>query len=224
MSGPDSAHQGAERAQSVADREPSSPQEDPDGRPTSQQKGRSSSGEHASQSGEDKEQGTRDGRFEAAGATPTGGQQEPGTTTSGSSGGQQALKADIQELLKEMSGELKALQAQLAAQQPAPQPGQGADPELYEAPSALGDALAGTVPIPLRTDTAQTKASRPGGGTGRASTEVSDASPQMTPQEAVLSEQPLEESPVARQPIPPEYRGVFGQLHHQPSPSNEAAP
>lgn len=132
-----------------------------------------------------------------------------------SPGDQQALKAEIQELLKEVSGELKELQAQLEAvaqQQSPPEPGTSSDPDLYESAMALERPQGPALPIQLPADTAQTASRRPGGGVGRPSGEVSRSLPQTKPEDAQLSDQPLEERSSARQTIPPEYRGVFERL------------
>ena len=130
-------------------------------------------------------------------------------------GNQDTLKADIQELLKELSGELKDLQAQLASssQEPHPQAGTSTDPELYGPRTTPEQAAGESVAIQLKTDTQPTQASRRGGGVGQPSGEVSGAGPQVKPEDAQLSEAPLEEQPVSRQPVPPEYRRVFDRLH-----------
>jgi len=147
------------------------------------------------------------------------GQKSQDGRSGGSTGEGEALKAEIQELLKEVSGELKDLQAQLASatDQPKPEAGTGTDPNLYEAPMTLedgGDPLA----IQLPSDTAPTEARRPGGGVGQPSGEVSGAAPQTQAQEAQLSEQPLEEAPASRQPVPEEYRDVFDRLQRRSTP------
>jgi len=145
-------------------------------------------------------------------------------------GSQDATRAEIQQLLKEVSGELKQLEAQLAAakDQPHPDAGSSTDPNLYEAPMALEQPQHTALPIQLTTDTAETEQQRPGGGVApppayspEANPRPSGpnagggASPQAQAEEAQLSEEPLEEIPAARQPIPSEYRGVFDRLHRQ---------
>jgi len=136
------------------------------------------------------------------------------------------MKGEIQRLLKEVSGELQQLQTQLAAaqRQPDPKAGTSTDPELYESPAAE-DRAGGTqkVPIILPTDTAATKTPRPSAGVGRPSGEVSPATPQMTSEEASLTDRPAEETPSARQPIPPEYRSVFDRLQRE-GPLSEQTP
>jgi hypothetical protein len=129
------------------------------------------------------------------------------------------LKAEIQELLKEVSGELKQLQAQLATAKDKPplDAGTSTDPKLYESPMTL-DRKGGTVlPIQLQTDTTPIKAQRPGSGVGPPSGEVSGALPQMKAEEAELSDEPLEEPSAPRQMVPPEYRSVFDRLHPDPT-------
>ena len=120
-------------------------------------------------------------------------------------------------MLKEVSGELKQLEAQLAAakDQPHPDAGSSTDPNLYEAPMALEQPQHTALPIQLTTDTAETEQQRPGGGVGRPSGKAAAATPQAQAEEAQLSEEPLEETSAARQPIPSEYRGVFDRLHRQ---------
>lgn len=139
-------------------------------------------------------------------------------------GNQDAIHAEIQQLLKEVSGELKQLEAQLAAakEQPHPEPGSSTDPNLYEAPMAPEQPQGVALPIQLTTDTAETEQQRPGGGVGRPSDRATAATPQVQAEEAQLSEEPLEEISAARQPIPSEYRDVFDRLHHQrQQPSEE---
>ncbi len=150
--------------------------------------------------------------------------QRQGATNPGgsSSGNQEVLKAQIQELLKEVSGELKQLQQQLATAKdlPKPQAGTGTDPNLYEAPMPLERATGGPLPIQLQTDTAQTNAQRKGTGIGTPAGIATSASPQVKAEDAQLSEHPEEESAASRQPVPPEYQSVFDQLRHRsPQPS-----
>lgn len=137
-------------------------------------------------------------------------------------GGQSAVsgevtKAEIQQLLKEVSGEVKLLQAQLAAanDQPHPEPGTSTDAELYGTAEALDRAKGSPLPVQLDTDTVETKDERPGGGVGQPAGEAVAATPQVQAEDAQLSEQPLEETPAARQTIPPEYRPVFERLQQQ---------
>lgn len=141
-------------------------------------------------------------------------------------GGQEAMRADIQQLLKEVSGELKALQAQLAAAESHAQPdaGTSADPQLYESPMKLDRATGNALPVQLQTDTAPTTTPRPGGGVGRPSGEVSGANPSVRPEEAQLSDEPREETPTARQPVPPEYRSVFDRLRQRDTQPTQTRP
>ena len=152
----------------------------------------------------------------AQGTQPSGGsaQQQAGGQ---SSGNQDALKAEIQQLLKDVSGELKQLQAQLANAdgQTHPNAGTSTDPQLYEGASPLDQSPGASLSITLPTDTAPTAAKRPGGGVGRPSGEAAHASPNAAPEEAELSETPTEEPHSTRQVVPPEYRSVFDRLQQQ---------
>ena len=131
----------------------------------------------------------------------------------------QVTKAQIQQLLKEVSGELKVLQAQLSASdQPHPEAGTATDAQLYGAADSLepSGGSGGTLPIQLQADHATaTQSPRRGGGVGRPSADVSHAAPSMTPEEAQLSSTPREDASQARQPVPPEYQGAFDRLHQQ---------
>ena len=132
-----------------------------------------------------------------------------------------ALKADIQQLLKEMSGELKNLQAQLEASkdQAQPQAGTSTDPNLYGDAEKLEDVTAkNPLPLQMQTDSAATKTGRPGVSIGKPSGDVSAATPQVQAQDAQLTDQPLDESAAARQPVPAEYRSVFDQLQRRSTP------
>ncbi len=129
--------------------------------------------------------------------------------------GNEALRAEIQELLKEVSGELQQLQAQLAqAQDTTPPPaGTGTDPNLYGNADPLPKETGGhNVPIQLKTDKTPSTKPRKGGGTGRPSGEVSGEGPKAQAEAADLSDQPSEESAASRQPIPPAYRSIFDRL------------
>lgn len=141
----------------------------------------------------------------------------------GHSAQSEALKAEIQQLLKEVSGELQELQAQVAqaSSQHQPAAGTGTDPELFEKPTALDPARGETLPIQLSTDQAPTASPRPGAGVGRPSGEASDAAPQAVPEDAQLSDAPAEEDAAARQVVPPEYRSVFDRLQRHPAPPRE---
>ena len=138
----------------------------------------------------------------------------------GSSGspGNEALQQDIQQLLKDVSGEIHTLQAQIAAAkgQPPPTAGTTTDPELYGALEPLGQTGAGNIPIQLKTDTAETTSrARAGSGVGRPSGEVTAAAPSAIPEPAQLSDDPLEEPPGSRDTVPPEYRDVFDRLNRR---------
>ncbi|MBI4342448.1 MAG: hypothetical protein HY599_03665, partial [Candidatus Omnitrophica bacterium] len=181
---------------------------------TSEQRGRA-------QAGAGPQQGSRSGEATTAASlqpqAASGGGQSPGN--------QAALKAEIQELLQEVSGELKQLQAQLAVAHPetTPDPGTSTDPELYEAPMPISPDAGTPLPMSLGTDTAETKTPRPGGGVGEPSDAVSSDAPSTPLEEAELSEAPLGERAVGRQVVPPEYRGVFERLHRDRT-TTEAVP
>ena len=134
-----------------------------------------------------------------------------------SSGDQAALKGEIEQLLKEVSGELKQLQAQLdtAKSQAKPDAGTGTDAKLYGETSPLEPPGHTPLAIQLQTDTGEVKTSRPGSGVGSASKTAASTSPQVSAEPAQLSEAPLEESSSVRQTVPPEYVGVFDRLHRQ---------
>ena len=140
-----------------------------------------------------------------------------------SAGDQQALKAEIQQLLKDVSGELQQLQSQLAASQDhAPTtPGTGTDPQLYESPMAIDPSAGRPVPVQLKTDTNSAVSKRQGSGVGTPSGEVSSEAPTVSPQDAQLSDKPLQESATARQTVPFEYRDVFGRLHRRSLQTSE---
>ena len=145
--------------------------------------------------------------------------QAGGGSSSGSPGNE-ALQQEIQQLLKEVSGEIRTLQAQIATAkgQPPPTAGTTTDPELYGTSEPLGQVGDGTVPIQLKTDTAAaTSAARAGNGVGRPSGEVSTANPTAKAEPAQLSDEPLEEPPGSRETVPPEYRDVFDRLNRRPS-------
>jgi hypothetical protein len=129
--------------------------------------------------------------------------------------------------LKEVSGEIRTLQAQLAAAkgQPPPAPGTTTDPELYGAPEPPGETGTGTVPIQLQTDAAaMTGAARAASGVGRPSGEAAAASPTAKAEPAQLSDDPLEEPPGSRETVPPEYRDVFDRLNRRPPQPSETQP
>jgi hypothetical protein len=137
-------------------------------------------------------------------------------TSQSASAQQDLLKADIQQLLKELSSELKQLQAQLdttSHNQPSPLPGTATDPSLYDARTSLPQAAGAPLPIQLQVDAQPTAAPRPGSGVGDPSEQVASADPKQQAESAQLAQRPIEEE-FARphQPIPPEYRPVFERL------------
>ena len=127
----------------------------------------------------------------------------------------EVLKADIQRALKELSSELKTLQAQLEAQQvSAPAPGTGTDPELYGAASLEPPPGATSrLPLALEVDTQATAATRRGGGIGQPSGDIGTETPQQTPEEAQLAAKAAPESATHHDAIPPEYQPVFERLY-----------
>ncbi len=133
------------------------------------------------------------------------------------------MKGDIQGLLKELSGELKDLEAQLASakSEAHPQAGTTTDPQLYGSSDPMSPRGTAPVPIQLKTDAAPTTSQRMSGGVARASGQVSTSSPQVKSEDAALSEEPAEESGVTRQVVPPEYRSIFDNLHQQSSQLSE---
>jgi len=130
---------------------------------------------------------------------------------------QEAMQSEIQQLLKEVSGELQELQTQLAAaqDQPHPAPGTSTDPELYGHATALDRSSGALLPIQLDTDAEETKARRPGSGVGKPSGDVSTETPKALAENAQLSDTSVEETSTARQPLPPDYRNVFDRLGQQ---------
>ncbi len=133
------------------------------------------------------------------------------------------MKGEIQGLLKELSGELKDLEARLASAKTEahPQAGADTDPQLYGASEAMPPRGTTPIPIQLKTDTAPTSSQRAGSGIAPPSGQVSKSGPQVKNEKAALSEEPAEESAVTRQVVPPEYRSVFDTLHQQSSQPSE---
>ena len=147
-------------------------------------------------------------------AAQGGGGQSPGND--------EALKAEIQQLLKEVSGELKDLQAQMASKaNQVPEAGTSSDPNLYESPMKLDRTTGDALPIQLKTDSAQIKGQRPGSGVGQPSGDVGSATPQTHAEAAQLADTPREETPTSRQPVPPEYRSIFDQLRRSSAQPSE---
>jgi hypothetical protein len=136
------------------------------------------------------------------------------------------VKADIQQLLKELSGEMQDLQEQLASasQQGPPRPGTSTDPELYGEELPQVPEGQRSLPVQLEADAAKTQKQRAGGGVGEASGQISSEPPQAAPETASLSEHPLEETPVNRQPVPPVYRRVFERVQAEASQPSEKSP
>ena len=197
----DASRAGERGAQQAGDA--SSPQEGEQG---SEARGRSDEpGQQAQPGGAQPHQAAASASAEA----PSGGGGQ-------SSADQAALRAEIHELLQEVSGELKQLQAQLAEAHgdTAPDPGTSTDPDLYEAPTPLGPEAGdgSALPMSLGTDAAETRSTRPGGGVGEPSDVVSSDAPRAQAEDAQLSDTPLEERAAGRQVVPPEYREVFDRL------------
>src|SRR3989338_5373141 len=111
-------------------------------------------------------------------------------------GDQQAMKAQIQELLQEMSGELEQLQSDLASKEQGPQAGTGTDPELFGPPELPETEGRRTAPIGLRTDEAQTSRQRRGAGGSGPPGQVDERLPELQPEDAQLSSTSAEAAPV----------------------------
>ncbi len=176
----------------------------------------------ASASGSQQQAAGQQGAQQTAQARPLQGASGQQQHAGGGGSQNEALQAQIQQLLQEVSGEIKDLQAQLASEAPRPtQPeiGTGTDPGLYDAPSKLeaGKPGVGVLPIQLKADSAPTKAQRPGQGVGPPSETVSGAGPKAELQNAQLADEPTEEHAGSRQIVPPEYQSVFDRLRKQPS-------
>jgi hypothetical protein len=144
---------------------------------------------------------------DAASSSPS----QSGGAGSLASGSQEAMRAEIRQLLQQVSDELQQLQAQLAHAQGA-EAGAGTDPELYEPPMPLPEEPGSPLPMTLRAGDGPSSSSRPAGGTGQPSGELSSDAPAAQPEEAQLSDAPLEEQAVGRHAVPPEYRDVFDRL------------
>ena len=128
------------------------------------------------------------------------------------------MKADIEQLLKEVSGQLQQLQSQLRQEQQ-PQAGRGTDPNLYGAPTPLDPLTGQPIGIQLTTDTAPATEGRSTSGTGQPTRTVATEAPKAKPEAVQLSEQPVEERAATRQqPVPPEYQPVFDRLHRRTTP------
>ena len=143
--------------------------------------------------------------------------QRGGSQGAATAGDQQAMKAQIQELLQEMSGELEQLQSDLASKEQGPQAGTGTDPELFGPPELPETEGRRTAPIGLRTDEAQTSRQRRGGGVSAPSGQVDERLPELQPEDAQLSSTSEEVAPVDRQTVPPPYRSIFDRLFHRPA-------
>lgn len=163
---------------------------------------------------------------QAASAPAASGQGQQAGASPGLSAGQEALQQDIQQLLKEMSSELKQLEQDMAAQehQPLPPPGTATDPELFDDQAALDPGTVSSDGIRVQTDDARVSRERPGGGVGQASGDVAAAQPKAARQAAGLADAPEAEGAVASRPVvPPEYRQVFDRLQQpEPQPSEKS--
>ena len=138
------------------------------------------------------------------------------------SGQSDALKADIQELLKEVSGELKELQARSTPPDQRPQAGTGTDPNLYGGDEPLDSSAPGDpLSLEVGSDTKPASQQRAGSGVGKAGDEVARSAPKARTEDARLADQPLPEPPSTRQPIPAEYRSVFDQLRRTSQPTGD---
>ena len=134
------------------------------------------------------------------------------------SAGAEQLKGDIKRALKELSTELKTLQAQLQAQQvPVPEPGTSTDPQLYGAASLEPPPGATSrLPLQLQVDAQPTASPRlRRGELGEPSGDVASDAPQQAVEEAQLAAEAAPESAAHQQAIPPEYQMVFERLYHK---------
>lgn len=134
---------------------------------------------------------------------------------------QEALKGDIQQLLKQLSEELQSLQAHIDEQRverPHPAPGTSTDPQLYDDAdvSAHADPSQRRLPIQMAVDQQAVAARRPAGGVGKPSDDIATQTPQQLEEEAQLASQATDAKAVTRDAIPPEYQPVFDRLSSQP--------
>lgn len=241
-SGDQGKQQQAKGGQSASDQQPSGQQEG--GRPSDQAGEQKGQGQQQAQGQQGGQQGGQTGQAQqqsAQGQSQGSGMQQQASadqqqTQQGGGAGQgmsqptaqqEALRAEIQQLLKEVSGELKDLQRQLAQVQaePIPNAGTESNPNLYEDAMQL-DPLTGTpVPIAITPDTGKTSAPRKTEGVGEAGGEVSTDAPTSQSEDATLSDAPVDERAVNRQVVPPEYRDVFDRMNRPAEePQTEDAP
>lgn len=169
------------------------------------------------------QQGTQ--RRQAAHASAQGAQQTSGSQSPMDQRAQEALKGDIQQLLKQLSEELQSLQARVDDQRlerSHPTAGTSTDPQLYDDVdlSPQADASRRKLPVQLQVDQQPVATRRPGGGVGDASDEVADESPQQLEENAKLSQEAVEAEAIKRRAIPPEYQPVFDRLSSQPEESS----
>lgn len=169
--------------------------------------GASSARDQSGSSGQQEGARSQSSAAQRAAGTQPASQGEP-------AGNAEAIKADIQQLLKEVSGQLETLQRELA-KEPPPAPGTTADPTLYDSAMPLEPPVGGALPMELATDEAAATRPRTGGDVGRASPTATRAAPQTAPEDAPLTETPQEETGAHRQPVPLEYRDAFDRLNRQ---------
>ncbi len=212
----------------ASDRRPSSP-DSSERQPASDQK------RAASQSTRDQRPDRRAGQTGASSTSQRNGTTERQQRASASTQGaqmsegssskdqlaQDALKVEIQQLLKQLSEELQSLQAHVTEQRlerPHPAPGTSTDPKLYDDAdvSPQADASQRRLPIQMTVDQQMAASRRPAGGVGEPSDDVAAQTPQQLEEEAQLSTQAADAEAVKRHAIPPEYQPVFDRLSSQP--------
>lgn len=179
-----------------------------------QQKSENKSG--SAQSKQSSSSGSQSAQLTQA-AKGSGKQQSQGSERSSglSAAQQQSMKAEIKELLKELSDEMESFQKQLAkAPETAhPEAGTSSDPDLYERAMEIERKIqARTLPMTLATDDKESGSKRRASGVGESSEDVLDAAPQMSRENSRLSEESAPVQALERQPIPPVYQGVFDNL------------
>jgi hypothetical protein len=231
----DQSRQGSQ--QGKQDQQGAKEQQDAQGKQDTQgtQGKQGTQGDQGAQRGEGKQQGAQ-GTQSAQQGTPEqqpGQQQGQGAGTEqtaqaqasgGKSGSEQmgagteALKAEIQQALKELSGELHTLQEQLEAQhvQAAP-PGTSTDPDLYgEASLEPPPGATNRLPLSLHVDAQDTQSPRKSGGVGSPTGQISAATPQQAVEDVQLAAEAALESATHQHPVPPEYQPVFERLKGSP--------
>jgi hypothetical protein len=156
-----------------------------------------------------------------------GSQGQQAKPSAGEGAQAEALKQDIKQLLQELSGEVKDLQAQLTdRQQEVQAPGTSGGGELYgeREPSEAPEATKRR-PVQLEVDTEGEAVKRPGSGLAEQAGEAGEAAPQLAPEDATLAPSRPQDTVGTTQRIPPEYRPVFERLSSKSgAPAASAGP